>query len=102
MVPRTLVEELEVKGSELVERVRALAREGNARHVTIVSQDGQQFVSVSLTLGAVAGSLVTLAAPAMAALGALAALATRVRMVITRNAPERAGEVPPGYGDTAA
>lgn len=84
--PPTFLEELELTGAELVERVRELAREGHARRVTILGEDGEELLSMSLTLGTVAGGLVVLSAPALAALGALAALVTHVRVVVTRDA----------------
>ncbi|MDL2345521.1 DUF4342 domain-containing protein [Deinococcus sp. MIMF12] len=87
--PRTFLEELEVTGAELVERVRELAREGSARRVTIFSEDGEELMGMSLTLGTVAGGLVVLSAPALAALGALAALVTHVRVVVTRDGVAR-------------
>lgn len=89
--PRTFLEELEVTGAELVARVRELAQEGNARRVTILNEDGEELISMSLTLGTVAGGLVVLSAPALAALGALAALVTHVKVVVTRDG-EAGGE----------
>ncbi|MBB5234705.1 hypothetical protein HNQ09_002148 [Deinococcus budaensis] len=86
--PPPVVEELEVTGAELVAQVRHLAREGNARRVTIFSEEGEELLSMSLTLGTVAGGLVVLSAPALAALGALAALVTHVKVVVTRDTPD--------------
>ncbi|WP_102124715.1 DUF4342 domain-containing protein [Deinococcus planocerae] len=77
--PRTFLEELEVTGAKLVARVRELAQEGSARRVTILSEQGEELISMSLTLGTVAGGLVVLSAPA------LAALVTHVKVVVTRD-----------------
>lgn len=93
--PRTFLEELEMTGGELVARVRELAREGNARRVTILNEDGEELISLSLTLGTVAGGLVVLSAPALAALGALAALVTHVRVVVTRDGEAEANRESP-------
>ncbi len=83
---RTFVEELEVAGKDLVERIRELARQGNARHVSIHAEDGKELIRVPLTLGVVADGLVTLSAPVLAGLGALAALVSHVRLVVTHDA----------------
>lgn len=80
----TVIEELEVTGNDLVHRVVELAREGNTRRVTIYAQDGDELLSMPLTHGVVAGGLITLSAPVLAGLGALAALMTHARLVLTR------------------
>lgn len=82
---RTFVEELEVAGQELVGRVKELVQDSTTRRVTIYAQDGDELMSMPLTFGVVAGGLVTLSAPALAGLGALAALVTRVRLEVTRD-----------------
>ena len=81
---RTFIEEVEVAGSELVERVKELAREGNTRRVIIKNPEGQELITVPLTFGVVAGGVVTLYAPLLAALGAVAALVTRVKLEVIR------------------
>lgn len=84
---RTWVEEVEVAGSGLVERVEALLQENSAKRVFIKTQDGKELLSVPLTLGVVAGGILTLAAPLLAALGALAALVSRVKLEVVREEP---------------
>ena len=83
---RTFVEELEVAGQDLVRRIRELVQDSAARRVTISAEDGTELMSLPLTFGVVAGGLVTLSAPALAGLGALAALVTRVHLSVTRDA----------------
>ena len=85
---RTFVEEMEVAGSELLDRIKDLMKEGNARRVTIRSSDGTELMTVPLTVGVVAGGLITMAAPLLAALGALAALVTRCKLEIVREVDE--------------
>lgn len=101
---RSFVEELEVAGHDLLKRVSELVQDGNARRVTISAQDGDELLSMPLTSLVVAGGLVTLSAPA---LGALAALVTRVKVEVTRagapDAQEAGAAVPtPVPGATAA
>ena len=81
---RTFIEEIEVSGSNLVERFKELVQEGNTRRVVIKTQDGNELMSVPLTFGVVAGGLVAWAAPLLAALGALAGIVSRVKLEVTR------------------
>ncbi len=85
MEERTFVEELEVTGQDLVRRMHELVEDGSTRRVTIYAEDGTELMSMPLTVGVVAGGLVTLSAPALAGLGALAALVSKVRLEVTRS-----------------
>ncbi|ADI14910.1 DUF4342 domain-containing protein [Truepera radiovictrix] len=89
---RTWVEEVEVAGRGLVERIEALLQENSAKRV-LIKRGGKELLSVPLTLGVVAGGILTLAAPLLAALGALAALVGKVKLEVVREAAER-GEPP--------
>jgi hypothetical protein len=81
---RTWVEEIEIAGSELVERVKELIQEGNVRRLIIRRSDGTTLMEIPLTAGVVAGGVVTVFAPLLAALGALAALVAEVKLEIVR------------------
>lgn len=81
---RTVVEEVEIEGKQLVDHVKDLVKESNTRRVVIRKSDGEELMTVPLTVGVVAGGLVTLAAPLVAALGVVAALTTRVRLDVVR------------------
>lgn len=96
---RTVVERVEVAGNELVDRVKGLIEESNARRVIIRDKEGEELMTLPLTFGVVAGGLITAAAPLLAALGALAALVTRVRLEIIREVDDAADgkdQPPPG------
>jgi hypothetical protein len=80
----TWVEEIEIAGSQLVERIKELIAEGNVRRLIISTQDDKRLLEIPLTAGAVVGGVVTLAVPMLAALGALAALIARVKVQIVR------------------
>lgn len=88
----TVVEELEVTGKDLVSRVVELVQDGNARRVTIYTQDGDELLSMPLTHGVVVGGLSTLSAPVLGGLGALAALVTHARLVVTRERDAEAAQ----------
>ena len=85
---RTRIEELEVTGSALVDRIKELVQDSSTRRVIIKTQDGNELMTVPLTIGVVAGGLVAWAAPLLAAVGALAALVTRVKLEVIREEDE--------------
>ena len=77
-------EEIEIAGSQLVERVKELIAEGNVRRLILRTQDDKLIMEIPLTAGAVFGGVVTLFAPLLAALGALAALIAHVKVQVVR------------------
>jgi hypothetical protein len=81
---KTFTEQLEVAGNQLVDQVQDLVKQGNVRKVIIKTADDKELLEVSLTVGALAGGAVALAAPWLAALGAIAALVARVKIEIVR------------------
>lgn len=83
-MPRTFAEELSVAGSQLVERLQELVRQGNIRRLILRDQHGRTLLEVPLTLGVVGGASVALFAPFLAAVGAIAALVSRINIVIER------------------
>jgi hypothetical protein len=82
---RTFTEE--IAGSHLVERIKELIAEGNARAIRVRTEDGKIFLEIPLTAGAITGGVVALAAPWLVILGALAALVTRVKVEIVHEPP---------------
>lgn len=83
----TWTENVELVGDELIASVKKLAAEGKVRRIRIIEPDGDIVVDMPLTLGAIAGSAVVLAAPMLAILGALASYVTKVRVEIVRSGP---------------
>ncbi len=81
---RTWTEEIEVAADELVNLVKKLVKEGNVRRVIIRKPNGEILIEVPLAAGAVVGGVVVLAAPVLAALGALAALLAEVKVQVVR------------------
>ena len=93
---RSWTDQIEVAGTELVDRVKKLAAEGQVRRIRITEPDGDLVLEIPLTIGAVAGGALVLAAPLLAALGALAALLTKVRIEVIRDGGSGGGgEKPP-------
>ena len=82
---RSFTEEIEIAGHQLIETIRSLLAEGNVSRVRIRAEDGRVFLEIPLTAGALAGGVVVLTAPWLAAIGAIAGLAARVKVEIVRD-----------------
>ena len=82
---RAWTEEIEVAGDELVARIKHLAAEGQVRRIRLIEPDGDIVLDMPLTIGAIAGGAVVLAAPLLAVVGALAAFVGKVKLEIVRN-----------------
>jgi hypothetical protein len=73
-----------VRGEELLGKVRELIHEGNARRIIVIGDDGRTLLEIPLTAGIV-GSVM---APALVAVGAIAALATNYTLLIEARSPK--------------
>ena len=60
---RTWIEEIEVAGSELVDRIKELIKEGNVRRLIIRNSKGELLMEIPLTAGVAAGGVVTIIEP---------------------------------------
>jgi hypothetical protein len=80
----TFTEQIEIAASDLVERTKELIEEGNVRRLIIRNEEDEVLLEVPLTAGVVVGGAVTIVAPVLAALGALAALLTHVKIEVVR------------------
>lgn len=69
-----------VKGDDLLKKVKQLIHEGNIRKITIKDKNGGSIVELPLTIGVVGAVL----APALAAVGAVAALVTECTITVER------------------
>ncbi len=77
----TRQEEFKVSGEQLVGKVKELIREGNIRRIIIKNRDQKTLVEFPLTIGIVG----TVLAPALAAVGAVAALITECTLIVERD-----------------
>ena len=84
---QSLIEEVQVLGRDLVDRVKALIHEGNVQRIIIKDEHGHTFLEIPVTVAAVGA----MAAPLLAAVGALSALVARFTIVVERKEPEGAG-----------
>ena len=80
----TFTEQIEIAASDLVDRTKEIIEEGNVRRIIIRNEEDEVLMEVPLTAGVVVGGAVTIVAPVLAALGALAALLTHVKIEVVR------------------
>ena len=76
-------EKFTVSGSQLVDKVKQLIREGNIRRVRVL-HEGRIVLEVPLSVGAPAAAIGILIAPVLAALGAFAALVTECTIEVEK------------------
>lgn len=76
-------EKFTVSGSEVLEKVKQLIREGNIRRVRLL-HDGRTIIEIPLTIGAPVAVATILAAPLLAAIGAFAALVTECTIEVEK------------------
>jgi len=80
MPTRKKQETFKVKGENLLAKIKQLIAEGNVRRITIKDKKGKTLIILPLTLGVVGAVL----APALAAVGAIAALVTECKISVER------------------
>lgn len=73
-------EEFTVSSDDLIEKVKQLLHEGNVTRIIIKDEKGKTLLEIPATIGVIG----VLLAPWLAALGAIAALATNCRIVVER------------------
>ena len=76
-------ERFNVKGNEVVEKVKQLIHEGNIRKVRLIHENNTIF-EIPLTVGAPVTVAMILAAPLLAAIGAFAALVTECTIEVEK------------------
>ena len=76
-------ERIKVSGKQLMEKVKELIKQGNVRRVRLI-HDGRPLIDIPLTIGATAAAATVLAAPVLAAVGAIAALVTECTIEIEK------------------
>jgi hypothetical protein len=77
---KTRFEEFKVEGGELLNKVKEIIHQGNVRRIILKDEHGKTFMEFPLTVGVV-GAIV---APVLAAVGAIAALASNLTIVVER------------------
>jgi hypothetical protein len=76
-------ERFTVSGSQVVDKVKQLIREGNIRRVRLI-HEGKTIIEIPLSIGAPAVVVGIMAAPLLAAVGAFAALVTECTIEVEK------------------
>jgi hypothetical protein len=76
----TRTEEFKLNGGEVINKIKELIHEGNIRRIIIKNEEGKTYVEIPLTIGLVGVAL----APILAAVGAIAALASNLTIVVEK------------------
>jgi len=79
-VAEVVKEEFSVSSDNLIERVKELLHEGNVTRIIVKDEKGKTLLEIPATIGVIGVVL----APWLAALGAIAALATNCRIIVER------------------
>jgi hypothetical protein len=67
-----------------VAKIKEIVQEGNVRRLILKTEEGNTLIEVPLTVGVGVAAGVVLLAPVLAAIGALAAVATDLTIVVER------------------
>jgi hypothetical protein len=86
-----MFEQFKVKGNELAGKVRELIHEGNVRRIIVKDEQGHTYMEIPLTVATIG----VVAAPVLAAVGALAGMVANFHVVVERNAPPPPPPPPP-------
>ena len=79
-VEKVTTEEYSVDSDNLIERVKELLHEGNVTRIIVKNEKGDTLLEIPATVGVIGVVLV----PWLAALGAIAALATKCKIVVEK------------------
>jgi hypothetical protein len=77
---KTRFEEFRLDGGEILNKVKEIIHEGNVRRIILKDEHGKTFMEIPLTVGVV-GAII---APILAAVGAVAALASNLTIIVEK------------------
>lgn len=76
--------EFKINGKELLAKVEELIKEGNARRIIIKDENGKTYIEIPVTVGLIGAVF----APVLAAVGAIAALASNFTVEVIKKEEE--------------
>ena len=85
MTDKGSTEEFEVTFGNVVNKIVELIQEGNVRRITL-KREGRTLVEIPLNAGLTVGAITALVAPLLLGVGAVAAVLTKVTVVVERPA----------------
>lgn len=77
-------EEFRISGEEVIAKIKELLHEGNVRRIILKDEKGVTLIEVPLTIGVIGVVLL----PVWAAIGAIAAMAAKLTLVVERTEPK--------------
>jgi hypothetical protein len=86
-----MYEQFKVHGKDLGAKIQELIHEGNVRRIVIKDESGHTFMEIPLTVAAIG----VVAAPLLAAVGAIASMVAKFDIVVERNPPTTPPAPPP-------
>ena len=88
---KTFIEEIEVASADLVDQVKGWIEDATVSKVIIRKENGDTMLEVPVAVGGAAAGVLTLFAPVLAAIGAMAALVAKVKVDIVREPGDKDG-----------
>lgn len=88
-------EQFKVAGKDLADKIQQLIHEGNVRRIIVKDERGHTFIEIPLTVATIG----VVAAPVLAAVGAVATYFSKFHIVVERTGPE-AADPPSGSATT--
>lgn len=77
---KTRTEEFKLDGGKVLDKIKELLHQGNIRRIILKNEEGKTLIEIPLTVGLVGVALL----PVFAAVGAIAAVATRMTIVVEK------------------
>jgi hypothetical protein len=82
---RSIREEVEVTGNQLLDTVKTMIAEGKVRRLILRTPDNKMVLEVPLVVGIVVGGALTLAAPFLTLIGAIGSVLAKVKVEVVRD-----------------
>lgn len=80
MEQKTTKETFKISGKDVMKKLKALIKEGNAHTIIVKNNNGKEIAEFNLTMGAV-GAVI---APILAAVGAMAAILSSCTIIVEK------------------
>lgn len=93
-------EHIKVKGNQLKDKIKEIIEEGSARRI-IIQKDGKTLLEFPLAIGIGGAAAAILLHAPLAAVGAIAALATDVQVIIERDDKATEAVIVPDEDDSS-
>jgi len=77
---KTRTEEFKLSGGEILTKIKELIHEGNIRRIILKDEQGKTFMEIPLTVGIVGAAFL----PVLAAIGTIAALVSKLTIVVEK------------------